>query len=801
MFIATKRFNMPQRLQFTSAYPFLLPLLLLFFISANGQLVFGPGHVTEKISLHPYAEIVNLENRDLSVEKLISEQDRLGFQRVEAENKDLGFTTDHYWVRFQLGNRSGNELEYYLETARPITDFVELYTIDANGTITKAISGDRVKCSDRSYGHRKTVFRVNLPAQSTQQFFLHMRSDGEVINLPLMLRTSENLMMLTSMEQFTFGLFYGILFIAAIIYFFFFFGLRERSFIYYAMYVLFIGLLQFALDGYFYQYITPEGGWLSNHSVLLIATIAAFFLGRYSQLFLNLKTYDRVMNRLFDVVYLFLAILMAVLLFVPAALAVCYPITNILGMLVLILIITSIIRLRLKKVPVDLFYTTGIFFLVAGFVIFILNNFGQIPTSFFSQNSSKFGTGVEVIFLSLSMANLIKKLKNEKDEYNRLALQRSEEMNEMKSYFLSNISHELRTPLNAIISISTEMARNTEEEKAKHDIQIIKYSSYNLLSSVNDILDFSKIEKGEIKLEPVQFEPVKVLEHIRNNAVIRAEDQGLTFEYSKSGEIPQLLMGDVVRLAQVVNNVLNNAIKFTAEGVIKFHIEGTVLPKNKARLTITVSDTGVGIPKEKMGNIFGSFTQDNINNKRKFGGLGLGLYIVKNLVDMQKGSIKMESTVDVGTTCRIALDYEIVAVDAPLEIVNENPVFDLHGKNILIVEDNAINQMVIKMITKKWLNTETVYTNNGQEALDALRAKHFDIVLMDLQMPVMDGYEATIGIRKGDAGERNKDIPIIAVTADVMETTKTTVKEIGMNHYLSKPLKNETLYQAIKDLL
>jgi signal transduction histidine kinase/CheY-like chemotaxis protein len=801
MFIPTKRTFMLQRLRFTAAHSFLLPILFLFCFSAHAQLIFNSGEVPEKISLHPYAEILNLGNRDLSVKKLLAEQDKLGFQPVKTENNDLGFTTDHYWVRFQLVNRSGNELEYYLETARPITDFVELYTIAPNGQISKAISGDHVKCSDRSYGHRKTIFRVNLPPQTSQQFFLHMRSDGEVINLPLMLRTSENLMMLTSMEQFTFGLFYGILFIAAIIYFFFFFGLRERTFIYYAMYVLFIGLFQFAVDGYFFQYITPDGGWLSNHSVLLIATIAAFFLGRYSQLFLNLKTYDLGMNRLFDIIYLFLAILMAVLLFVPAALAVCYPITNILGMLVLILIITSIIRMRLKKLPVDLFYSTGIFFLVAGFVIFILNNFGQIPTSFFSQNSSKFGTGAEVIFLSLSMANLIKKLKNEKDEYNRLALQRSEEMNEMKSYFLSNISHELRTPLNAIISISTEMAKNTEEEKAKHDIQIIKYSSYNLLSSVNDILDFSKIEKGEIKLEPVQFEPVKVLEHIKNNAVIRAEDQGLAFEYSKSGEIPQLLLGDAVRLGQIVNNVLNNAIKFTAEGVIKFHVEGTILSKHKGRLTITISDTGVGIPKEKMGNIFGSFTQDNINNKRKFGGMGLGLYIVKNLVDMQKGSIKMESKVNEGTTCRIALDYEIIAIETPLEIVNENPVFDLHGKNILVVEDNAINQMVIKMITKKWLNTETVYANNGQEAIDVLKVHHFDIILMDLQMPVMDGYEATIAIRKGDAGTHNKNIPIIAVTADVMETTKTTVKEIGMNHYLSKPLKNETLYQAVKNLL
>ncbi|RZJ30488.1 MAG: response regulator, partial [Flavobacterium sp.] len=597
-----------------------------------------------------------------------------------------------------------------------------------------------------------------------------------------------------------FGIFYGILIIAAIIYLFFFFGLKERTFIYYAMYVTFIGLLQFALDGYFYQYFTPGGGWISRHSVLLFAIIAAFFLGRYSQLFLELNRRDRTMNRLFDVLYGLLAILFLVLVFVPAALPICYPMANILGMCVLILIITSVARLQIARKPVDGFFRVGILFLIAGFVVFILNNFGQIPVTFFSQNSSKFGTGVEVIFLSLSMANLIRKVKNEREEFNRLALEKSEEMNDMKSYFLSNISHELRTPLNAIMSLSAELASSSPDEKTRHDSQVIKYSAHSLLSSVNDILDFSKIEKGEIVLEPTRFEPIKMLEHIKNNAATRAKDQNLEFHYSKSDGIPDVLSGDAVRLAQILNNVLSNAIKFTAEGSVSLAIGGKEMSKNVYRLTLTVGDTGVGITKEKMNNIFGSFTQDNINNKRKFGGLGLGLYIVKTLVDMQGGTIKMDSTPGEGTICTIAIDYDIVKMEKPMETTNDPAIFDLGGKHILVVEDNAINQLVIKAIIKKWLNTTAVYANNGQEALDAMREHNFDLVLMDLQMPVMDGYEATIAIRKGEVGDDKKNIPIIAVTADVMETTKATVKEIGMNEYLSKPLKIETLYEAVKRL-
>jgi len=176
------------------------------------------------------------------------------------------------------------------------------------------------------------------------------------------------------------------------------------------------------------------------------------------------------------------------------------------------------------------------------------------------------------------------------------------------------------------------------------------------------------------------------------------------------------------------------------------------------------------------------------------------LYIVKTLVDMQNGTIQLDSVENIGTTCKISIDFDVFVPEKKEVVVPETTVFDLQGKSILVVEDNAINQMVIKMITKKWLNTTVIYANNGQEGLDALQQQHFDIILMDLQMPVMDGYEATIAIRNGEAGEAYKNIPIIAVTADVMETTKIRVKEIGMNFYISKPLKNETLFQAIMEL-
>ena len=197
----------------------------------------------------------------------------------------------------------------------------------------------------------------------------------------------------------------------------------------------------------------------------------------------------------------------------------------------------------------------------------------MLPLNFWTENASKLGTGLEVIFLSLSMANLIRHLKNERTQLQTIALQKSEEMNELKSYFLSNISHELRTPLNAIMSLSDVTANEKDPAKVLTNCEIIKYSSQSLLCSVNDILDFSKIEKGEIKLEKGIFNPIKILEQIKNNALTTADEKGLKIKYTVGKDFPEQLIGDGIRFGQIANNIINNAIKFTNEGKVKIALD------------------------------------------------------------------------------------------------------------------------------------------------------------------------------------------------------------------------------------
>ncbi|MEC4005001.1 7TM diverse intracellular signaling domain-containing protein [Flavobacterium sp. SUN052] len=776
-------------------------LLVLFFFCISksySQFLIRDNQDFTFSSLHKNAKILDVDDQQLTINQVLKISDDK-FKTLPNDNTDLGFTTSNYWLHFKIKNETNDDLQYYIETSRPIVDVAEFYQIKSNGVIEKQVSGDIIPFHKRCFQQRKTIFKLNIHPLETGNYYIHLKSDGEVINAAVILRSPENLVSITSFEQIIFGFFYGIVLIASILYIFFFYAMKERVFLYYSLYVIFIGLLQFSIDGYFHQLVTPNGGWFSQHSVLIFAMIAGSLLGKYGEVFLKIKQYNSVIYILFNVVYALAIVVIVIIFFVPSLFAYCYPLANILGLIILILIISSVIYLYYDKKPVDVFFSIGVVFLILGFGIFILNNFGKVPNNFITQNSSKLGTGLEIIFLSLSMGNLIKKLKEDRESLQTLALEKSEEMNEMKSYFLSNISHELRTPLNTIMNFIDSINGETDSKTIQEKCEVIKSSSNSLLSSVNDILDFSKIEKDEIKLEVFEFNAHKLFNEVYSNILIRAQNKGLDFQYVQSPNLPKFLIGDENRIRQILMNLLYNSLKFTNEGIVKFKVDCEIVD-DLVKMTFIISDSGEGIAKEKMNSIFDSFSQQSINNKRKYGGLGLGLYIVKALVNLHGGKINIESILNQGTICTINLDLKKVDEKLIAKILEPSD-YDLKGKRILVVEDNAMNQIVLKMIIKKWLNTEVDFANNGEEGLESLKNSKYDIILMDLQMPIMDGYEATIEIRKGNSGINDKNIPIIAVTADVMESTKIKVIELGMNHYMSKPIEKTELFNAILNLV
>ncbi len=755
---------------------------------------------TKGLDLFSHALIADAGSSAFNIDEVIDNKVGLSFRALTGPNENLGFTSNNYWVKFTIVNNTGEQADYYLETGRPVTDFADLYAVNNDGEISEQHNGDALDFNKRSFNNRKCIFKIKLKDRESATYYLHLKSDGEVINLPLRLYAPDTFMAEMYLEQIVFGFFYGILLLACITYLFFYFALRERSFLYYSLYVFFIFLLQFALDGFIHQYVLTSGSGLALKSVVLFAACGSVFLGKYAESFLGVRKYFKLTTPVFNLLYLSQFIIIGWVLIASDVPAISYPLANLSGLLVLSLLLLSIAGLYLKKVRVDPFFATGIGFLVLGFVIFILNNFSLIPNSFITANSSKLGTGMEVIFLSLSMANRIRILKKEKEEMQSLALKKSEDMNELKSYFMSNMSHELRTPLNAIMGITDMMLKENLEERLIRQFEMIKYSSVGLLSCVNDIFDFGKIEKGELQLEMMRFEPLEILGQIKSNACKQANDKGLEFIYETDGELPSCLMGDPARLGQIVNNVLSNAVKFTPTGWVKFSIGATTPDNGITNLLLTISDSGVGIPKEKLNDVFEAFMQESISNKRKFGGLGLGLSIVKKLVDLHLGSIRLQSEPGKGTVCNIIIPYTVAEPEQQVSLFADFP-YNLKGNRILVVEDNTVNQLLLKTILRKWEETDFDIAADGEEALFMMNKKKYDLVLMDLQMPVMDGYETTFAIRGGGAGENHVHIPIIAVTADTTEGTRYKVKEIGMDDYLTKPINQQVLYHTITKVL
>ncbi|MCU0422227.1 MAG: response regulator [Bacteroidia bacterium] len=371
---------------------------------------------------------------------------------------------------------------------------------------------------------------------------------------------------------------------------------------------------------------------------------------------------------------------------------------------------------------------------------------------------------------------------------------------EAKSAFLSNMSHEIRTPMNAIIGITDLLLEKVKEENVIKDLKSIKFSADNLLFLINDILDYNKIEAGKIELESITFSLQNLLHDILKTFRYKSEEKGLTLLLQINHDVPDYIIGDPYRLNQILFNLIGNAIKFTKEGNVQVKVEVKRQLLNKFELRFSVKDSGIGIASDKLDNIFDSFTQAYTNTARKYGGSGLGLAITKNLVEMQHGQIGVSSTLGEGSLFYVDLNYQSAEPASVLQnhqqLKKEEVDYSIiENKRLLLVEDNSINQFVAQQILKK-VKADVVTAENGIEAIQLLRKQSFDLVLMDLHMPEMNGYEATEAIRSGIEGIE-ASIPIIALTADAFDETRTHVIRSGMNDFVTKPFKQEELFNKI----
>ncbi|QTN38274.1 response regulator [Cryomorphaceae bacterium] len=400
----------------------------------------------------------------------------------------------------------------------------------------------------------------------------------------------------------------------------------------------------------------------------------------------------------------------------------------------------------------------------------------------------------------LSIADLLGEevmLRRQIEEALKEAIVETEKAAKAKTEFLSIMSHEIRSPLNAVIGMTHILNNEEHLPSQEENLSVLEISSRNLMLLINDILDFNKIDSGNLELEQHSFDLAHLLKNIRKANDHAAKERGNILKLFVDDELPTSVRGDSARLGQIITNLVSNAVKFTNEGMVR--IDATVMRSNDTEVTVRVSveDEGIGIPEEKLKRIFEPFTQAGAETNRNYGGTGLGLAITKKLLHLMGSSIKVKSSEGQGSTFYFDLTL-VTGESVSPETPNSGPideVKDLGNARILAVDDLEFNIITLSKIIGKW-NIELTTASNGYEAVELVRNKDFDLVLMDLQMPVMDGREATEKIR-----EFNTELPIVALTASTNESTRREVLALGMSDFAGKPFEPDQLYRKLKSHL
>lgn len=376
----------------------------------------------------------------------------------------------------------------------------------------------------------------------------------------------------------------------------------------------------------------------------------------------------------------------------------------------------------------------------------------------------------------------------------------AENMARLKQDFLANMSHEIRTPMNAILGFTDIVMKENINTNVKEKVGRIQQAGNNLLVIINDILDFSKIEAGQLEIEKVKFDLFKCMDQVKCQLEDIAKNKNIRLIFNINPETPKIVKGDSVRLNQILINLINNGLKFTEKGFVEVRAKIKEETGKRVVVQFEVEDTGIGIPKSKQSNMFESFTQAASDTSRKYGGTGLGLAICKSLVELQNGELWLESEEGVGSIFKFTIDFGVCVqtMDEEEEESVSADDIDLSGLKLLLVEDNLMNRELAIHFFDQW-NIDYDVAENGQIGVDKVGQGEFEVVLMDISMPVMDGYTATKTIRELDSIKKN--IPIIAMTANAFSNDIEKCFDIGMNDHISKPFKAVELKNKIYSLV
>jgi signal transduction histidine kinase len=783
-------------------------ILLCFFMllpGLAGALVFDEN--TRSLPLGKTMSVFEDVRGDASIEDITSPALQASFRPHDKAVLNAGYSRSVFWLRLDL-HYQPVQLEgaqpWLLELAYPPLDHLELYLPAPEGGFRLAQrTGDALPFASREIKQHNYLFELKLPPNQPQRIYLRLQSQGS-IQAPLTLWAPNAYLEEQPARIYVLGIIYGVLLVMLIYNLFIFLSVRDTSYLYYIFYIASFGLYQVSVNGAGIEYFWPNNPWWANAATPFLIGSAALFGCQFARSFLHTAEHSPWVDRILLVMMACGAGVMVLAVTVSYALAL--RLATFLALAFTVVIFVAGVLAWLRGMRVARYFIIAWSAFLAGGAINTLMVLGYLPNVFLTMYASQIGSALEVGLLSLALADRINAMKEERARILHDAGLELEALNQelannnrLKDEFLATVTHELRTPMNGVIgSLELMQMVRLDGELAQYQ-KTAASSARDMMRMVNDILTLTELQAGKLYPRREPFSLRGLFDGLRAQYAPRAEDKGLRFELLLDESLPDTLEGDAGKLAQSLGCLLDNAIKFTSHGAVQLRVSRVGNGSDNLPLCIEVVDSGVGFETPPQVRLYQRFQQLDGSMTREYGGLGIGLAICRQLVDLLGGSLSHESQPGQGSRFRLEVPLAL-PVQAPAQAVAPRPVNapalrQPQQCTVLVVEDNAINQLVTRGMLLK-LGYQVRTADNGAEALELLRNESVDAILLDCQMPLMDGFATCRALRNlpGCA-----DVPVLAITAHSHSGDRERCLAAGMSDYLAKPVKFEQLRRLLHD--
>ncbi|MDG4476322.1 hybrid sensor histidine kinase/response regulator [Thiovibrio frasassiensis] len=807
--------------------------------------ILSPEHAS--FSLAKHIELLEDPSRNLTIADIITRHTETRFTPSAAVTPSFGFTTSAVWARFTLKNSRQDSADYFLEVKYPLLDHIDLYTPTGSGNFTVLKGGDSFPFKHRSIQHKNNIFPIRLAADEEKTLYLRCETTSS-LNLPLELHSSACLAEEISMEQTLLGIYYGILLVMMIYNFFLYLGLKDNTYLYYVLFVFTYMLFQLSLNGMAFQYFWPNQIWWANNCTPLFIFLTYIFAIQFTRNILdtakNVPRLDTTLK-----IGLFLSLLGCILAFwVGYNLSI--RLATLMSLTVVVLIITGFICM-IKGYRPARYYFLAWSVSMLGVTVYALKSFGILPHIFITHWGIQLGSAWEVTLLSMGLADRFQLMKQEKEQLQTVyareleeahgeleksfrdlelfkqslevlvdertadlsrvnehlarearerqkAEARAEAASKAKSQFLASMSHEIRTPMNAILGMANMAAKNAETTKMRQYLTIIQDSGKSLITLINDILDFSKIEAGRLDLECTNFDLRETVESLTDLFGKQAADKGLELLINVHTDIPCAMMGDPLRLRQILINLVNNAIKFTDKGEVAITALCEQQHHNDAVLYFSVRDTGSGINHDQIRKLFSEYTQADSSTSRLYGGTGLGLAISRQLVTLMGGEINAESEPGKGSIFYFTIKVQLQPPETQHPLIL--PASPFPPKVLVATEHPALRETLLETLAGFGCLAETLPPSEANAfplAIAGLLHEEHALLVLDSSLTGLDLPHFLADRAANQASDRLTPVIILAQTEADTESTLENSKTSPGVILLSKPLKQSYLYEAV----